>query len=78
MTRLVLTIDDSAVEKARRIAQQRRMTLDSLVQELIDGLDWKDQKTGWQACDALDESFRLASAPLGGKPWKHRDELYDR
>ncbi len=78
MTRLVLTIDDAVAEKARRVAQQRRMTLDALVQGLIDNLDVEDQEAGRRASDALDESFRLASAPFGGKPWNERDELYDR
>jgi hypothetical protein len=78
MTRLILTIDDSAAEKARLVAQRRRITLDALVQGLIEGLDMEDQDAGRRACEALDESFRLVSAPLGGKPWKERDELYDR
>ena len=69
MTRLVLTIDAAAADKARRIAQQRKVTLDSLIQELIDGLDVSDQATGLQACNVLDESFRLVSAPFGGKSW---------
>lgn len=78
MTQLVLTIDDDVAEKARRVAQQRQITLDSLVQGLINGLDLADQTVGLQACNALDESFRLVSAPFGGKPWNQRDELYDR
>lgn len=79
MTKLTLTIDDSAVEKARLVAQRRRMTLDCLVQGLIEGLAADDEPDdGRRACEALDESFRLVSAPLGGKPWENRDELYDR
>ena len=38
----------------------------------------EEQEAGRRACEALNESFRLASAPLGGKPWGDRDELYDR
>jgi hypothetical protein len=78
MTELTVTIDSSAAEKARRIAQQRQVTVDCLVQELIEGLDLGDQEAGRKACEALDESFRLVSVPMGGKPWKDRDELYDR
>ena len=78
MTKLTLTIDDAAAEKARSVARRRQMTLDCLVQELIEGLDTEDQEAGRRACEALDESFRLVSAPLGGKPWTERDELYDR
>ena len=78
MTELTIMIDESAAEKACRIAQQRQVTVDCLVQELIEGLDVEEQEAGRQACEALDESFRLVSVPMGGKPWKNRDELYDR
>jgi len=78
MTRLILTIDEAAVKKARLAAHRRRVTMDRLVQELIEGLDVEDREAGRRACEALEESFRLVSAPLGGKPWKKRDELYDR
>ncbi len=78
MTQLTITIDDSAAEKARHVAQQRRVTVDCLVQGLIENLGIQDQGAGQRACEALDESFRLVSTPMGGKPWKNRDELYDR
>ena len=78
MTELTITIDNSAAEKARRIAQQRQVTVDCLVQELIEGLDIGDREAGRRACEALNESFRLVSVPMDGKPWKDRDDLYDR
>ena len=78
MTELTITIDNSAAEKACRIAQQRQVTVDCLVQELIEGMNIEEQEAGRQAREALDESFRLASVPKGGKPWTNRDELYDR
>lgn len=78
MTKLTLTIDDEAAEKARVVAQRKQVTVDRLVQGLIEGLEVGDQDTSNRACAALDESFRIVSAPLGGKPWKVRDDLYDR
>ena len=78
MTTLTLTIEDSVAEKARLVARRRRITLDCLVQRLIEGLAVDDQKAGRDAYEASDESFRLVSAPLGGKPWNDRGELYDR
>jgi hypothetical protein len=78
MTRLVLTIDDAAVEKARRIAERRRITLNRLVEGLIEDLAVDDQDAGRRGCEALEQSFRIVSTPLGGKPWQQRDELYDR
>ncbi len=78
MTQLTITVDDATAEKARLVAQRRHITLDSLVQDLIQRLDPDDQAIGQRACEALDESYRLVSAPLGGKPWNVRDDLYDR
>ena len=78
MPTVTLTIDDSAIEKARLFANRRQITLDSLVQVLIERLSVEELESGRLACEALDESFRLVSSPLGGKPWNSRDELYDR
>jgi hypothetical protein len=78
MTKLTLTIDDEAAEKARVIAQWKQVSVDRLVQGLIESLEMGNQDAGSRASDALDESFRIVSAPLGGKPWKVRDDLYDR
>jgi len=78
MTKLALTIDDSAAEKARLVAARRKITVDCLVQSLIEGLSVEDEEDSRRACEALENSFRLVSKPLGGKPWKDRDELYDR
>lgn len=78
MTQLTLTIDDAAADKARLLARQRQVTLERLVQELIENLDLKTPSVTQQAMDALSDSFRRVSTPLGGKPWMVRDELYDR
>lgn len=78
MTQLTLSIDESAAQKARLAAQQRRISVDILVQGLIEQLDVEEQDAGRRACDALERSFQQVSAPLGGKPWNDREELYDR
>ena len=78
MIKLTITLDESTAEKARLAAQRRRMSLDALIKSLIERLDVEEQDAAQRACEALDESFRLASAPFGGKPWEQRDELYDR
>ena len=78
MTELTLTINDTAADKARLAAQRRRITLDALVQGLIERLDVEDQDAGIRACEALERSFEQVSAPFGGKPWNDREELYDR
>ena len=78
MTKLTLMIDESTAHKARLAAQRRRITVDVLVQGLIERLDVEEQDAGSRACDVLDRSFQQVSAPFGGKPWNERDELYDR
>ena len=78
MTELTLTINDSAADKARLAAQRSRITLDALVQGLIERLDVEAPNAGRLACEALERSFQQVSAPFGGKPWNDRDELYDR
>ena len=78
MTNLTVTINDSAAHKVCLAAQQRRVTVDALVQGLIEQLDLEDQAAGNRACEALERSFQEVSAPFGGKPWTERDELYDR
>ena len=78
MTNLTLTINDLAAHKARLAAQRRRVTVDALVQGLIEQLDIEDQDAGRRACEALERSFQEVSAPYGGKLWTERDELYDR
>ena len=79
MTTLTLPIDESTAHKARLAAQRRRITVDVLVQELIERLIVEEQDAGSRACDVLDRSFQQeVSAPFGGKPWNDRDELSDR
>ena len=78
MAELTLTINDSAADKARRAAQRRCITVDVLVQGLIEQLEVEEQDAGRRACEALERSFQHVSAPFGGKPWHERDELYDR
>ncbi len=78
MTKLTLTIDESTAKKARLAAQRQRVTIDVLVQGLIERLDVEEQDAGRQACDTLERSFQQVSTPFGGKPCNDRDELYDR
>jgi hypothetical protein len=78
MTNLTLTINDSAARRTQVTAQRRRTTVDALVQGRIEQLDIENTDAGNRACEALERSFQDVSTPCGGKPWKDRDELYDR
>lgn len=78
MTQLTLTLDESSIETAQRVAAERHTTVDHLVGEYFEQLGLEQNNRGQQAVELLEESFRIVSRPLGGKPWANRDELYDR
>jgi DNA anti-recombination protein RmuC len=78
MTTLTLSIDEQSARTAQRIAQQRQTTVDAIVQELLDQLGREDSDVRHRSVEELERSFHEVSRPLGGKPWKQRDELYDR
>lgn len=78
MTTLTLSIDEQSARTAQRIAQQRQTTVDAIVQELLDQLGREDRDVRHHSVEELERSFHEVSRPLGGKPWKQRDELYDR
>ncbi len=78
MTTLTLSIDEHAANTAQRIARQRQTTVDAIVQELLDQLGREEFDERHRAVEELERSFHTVSRPLGGKLWKHRDELYDR
>jgi uncharacterized protein DUF6364 len=77
MTQLTLTLDESSVESAQRVAAERHTTLDHLVGEYFEHLASERSQRGRAVVELLEESFRVVSRPLGGKLWTNRDELYD-
>lgn len=78
MTTLSLIVDDQLASRAERIAAERNTTLDHLVQQYLEQLTSTDQATRDSATDRLASTIRDLSRPLGGKPYSHRDELFDR
>jgi hypothetical protein len=78
MTTLSLTVDDQLASRAKQVASVRNTTLDHLVHQYLEQLTSSDQASRDSAADRLASTICDLSRPLGGKPYTHRDELYDR
>lgn len=77
MTTISVNVDDRLAEQARQIAADRNMTLDELVREYLKQLASAAQAND-MAADRLMQSFHDLCRPLGGIPYRQRDELYER
>ncbi len=78
MTTLTVQINDRTAQTARQVAKQRQTTVDAIVQELLDRLNYEESASRQNAVETLEQSFQQVSRPLGGKQWTQRDELYER
>ena len=78
MTTLTLHLDSDLAERARLVAEQRQTTLDELVQAFLERLALEGETPRRQAAERLVKTLHALSRPLGGKPWRNRDELYER
>jgi hypothetical protein len=78
MTTLMLQLDHQTAHRARRAAETRHTTLESLVVEYVEQLARIDEQARSEGTEHLLRTLRELSRPMGGKPWKDRDELYER
>jgi hypothetical protein len=78
MATLTLQVDLQTVDRARRVAEKRCTTLDSLVEDYLEQLAETEEHSRAEAAEHLLRTLRELSRPMGGKPWKDRDELYER
>jgi hypothetical protein len=70
---LHLAIDDNLAEEVRKVADSRGMSIDQLVQELLERL------TSQQSLDEEMEELRRLSGKGDSRGWKfNRDEIYER
>ena len=78
MVQLTLQVDEKLAERAKRVAERQNITVDAMVGQYFAQLpdDFVDGTSS--AADQLIETLRRLSRPMGGKPWKSRDELYER
>jgi len=78
MATLTLEVDPETANRARRVAEQQHTTLDALVEGYLEELARTDGLSRMDAVESLMRTLRAASRPMGGKPWKDRDELHER
>lgn len=78
MVALSLQVDEKLAERAKRAAERQNITLDAMVEQYFAQLP--DEVSGGTIAESqqLIETLRRLSRPMGGKPWKNRDELYER
>jgi Family of unknown function (DUF6364) len=80
-TDLTLTVDDDLLERARRVAAQRRTTVDTLLQNYLVQLAGQGSSEqgdkGAKSRLELEKLFRETDAEVGPITWT-RDDLYGR
>ena len=78
MVSVTLYVDEKLVERAKRAAERQNITVDAMVGQYFAQLPDDALEGTTFATDQLIETLRELSRPMGGKPWKNRDELYER
>lgn len=71
-----LALGLQTVDRARR-AEKRCTTLDALVEDYLVQLAKTEERARSEATGHLLRTLRELTRPMGGKPWKDRDELYE-
>jgi hypothetical protein len=76
MADLVLRIDDQLLEKARKVARERKISLDTVVDQKLKEFVFDYQKKK-EALEGLESFYRKCQAKVGRVNWR-RDELHER
>ena len=76
MADLVLRIDDQLLEKARKVARERKISLDTVVDQKLKEFVFDYQKKKG-ALEGLEAFYRRCQAKVGRVNWR-RDELHER
>jgi hypothetical protein len=76
MADLVLTIDDQLLEKARKVAREKKISLDWVVDQKLKEfvVDYQKKKG---ALEGLEAFYRKCQAKVGAVNWR-REELHER
>lgn len=78
MIPLVLQVDEKLAERAKRVAERQNITVDYMVEQYFAQLPDDGSEESKLGTEQLLETLGKLSRPMGGKPWKDRDELYER
>lgn len=76
MANVTLKIDDALLENARRLAFEKKTSINSIIKERLEQFVSSDQKRE-AALHGLDAFFRKTKARVGRKTW-NRDEIHER
>ena len=76
MADLVLRINDQLLEKARKVAREKKISLDTVVDQKLKEFvfDYEKKK---EALEGLEAFYRKCEAKVGRVNWR-RDELHER
>ena len=77
MVVLTVQVDEKLAERAKRVAELRKITVDAMVGQYFAQLPNDDRAGTTDATDQLIETLRQLSRPMGDKPWTNRDDLYE-
>lgn len=77
MSNITISIDDTLLKKAKKIAIDRDTSFSGLVRAYIEELVAKEEKHRKLRIDELDALFATSNAETGEKNWT-RDELHER
>jgi len=77
--RVTVSLDDELVNKIRKIATERNVTLTSLIREHFESLTAENAARGrrHREREALEKSFSQVRVHMGKPTWK-RNALYER
>jgi hypothetical protein len=77
MKDLTLTIDDTVLAEARRVANERDTTVDALIRDYLGGLSSSVTEEQKAAIARMRERSEKRISKMTGRTWT-RDDLYDR
>ncbi len=76
MANVTLKIDDALLENARRLAFEKKTSINAIIRDRLEQFVSSDQKRE-AALRGLDSFFRKTQARVGRKTWS-RDEIHER
>ena len=76
MKNVTITLDESTLREARRIAAQRSTSLNALIRDFLEKLTRRESQSG-AARRRIAELCRESSAEVGERTWT-RDALHER
>ncbi|RLB82187.1 MAG: hypothetical protein DRH17_06565 [Deltaproteobacteria bacterium] len=76
MANITLKVDDELLEKARRLAFQRKTSINAIVKQRLEEFVASDLSRE-AVLEGLEAFFRRSKARVGKKTWT-RDEIHER